>query len=250
MYFRKCNPVTEVNFILFSRKIMALLISSSLVAGTAAPVFAAAVSSPLATSSPQVTVGSAATVFKYRLTKYDVINIVIIGVADNYFNDIMIGPDGYVNLPYAGNVRLAGLTINEATDLLTAKLGEYIKIPSMSVMVKQYGPRKVYVMGEVGKSGVYELSPDYMNVFAALSSAGGITKRGRPKHVCIVRMVDGQVKMQEINFDRFIEKQDSTQNPTLQDGDMIYVPKSNKIDLSEDVMPILNGIGLYKSLTN
>lgn len=234
---------------MFSRKVIALLISGSLAMGTTAPVYAATLSSSPTHYSVQIQAGSEPSVLKYRLTKYDVINIVIIGVADNYFNDIMIGPDGYVNLPYAGNVELAGLTIPEATQLLTEKLGEYIRIPSMSLMVKQYGPRKVYVMGEVGKPGVYELSPDYMNVFAALSSAGGITKRGRPKHVGVVRMVDGQVKLKEINFDQFIEKQDASQNPVLQDGDMVYVPKSDKIILSEDIMPIIGGIAVFKSIT-
>lgn len=213
---------------------------------------------------------------EYKLSKYDVINIVIVGFSDKYinstyslpdtdgsankktsseqttdgFNDIMLGPDGYVNLPYAGTVKLAGLTVAEATTVLTQKLGEYIKIPSMAVMIKQYGPRKVYVMGEVTQQGIYSLSSDYMNVFAALSSAGGIKKKGRPKHIALVRMVNGKVHLREINFDNFVKKQDSSQNVILQDGDMIYVPKSNKIDLQEDIMPIVSSVALVRSITN
>lgn len=189
---------------------------------------------------------------EYRLSKYDVINVVVIGLPENSsgFSDIMVGPDGYANLPYAGTVKLSGLTIPEVTELLRGKLGEYIRIPSMAVMIKQYGPRQVYVMGEVAKQGIYSLNSEYMNVFAALSSAGGITKRGRPKHIAVVRMVDGQMQMQEVNFDRFIEKQDGSQNVALQDGDMVYVPRSNKIDLNEDIMPIVSMFGLYRSLTN
>jgi len=214
---------------------------------------------------------------EYQLSKYDVLNIVIVGFSDQYFNntsydipnttgqindtlgqtkttnglnDILIGPDGYVNLPYAGTVKLAGLTVSQATAILTEKLGVYIKIPSMAVMVKQYGPRKVYVMGEVAKQGIYSLSSEYMNVFAALSSAGGITKRGRSKHITVVRTVDNKIQTLEVNFDRFIEKQDGTQNTLLQDGDMVFVPRSNKIDLNEDVMPLLNMYGLYHTLIN
>lgn len=189
---------------------------------------------------------------EYRLSKYDVINVVVIGMPENSngFSDIMVGPDGYANLPYAGTVKLAGLTIPETTELLRGKLGEYIKIPSMAVMIKQYGPRQVYVMGEVAKQGIYSLGSEYMNVFAAISSAGGITKRGRPKHIAVVRMVDGQMQMQNVNFDRFIEKQDASQNAKLQDGDMVYVPRSNKIDLGEDIMPLINMFGVYKTITN
>ncbi|MEN6619954.1 MAG: polysaccharide biosynthesis/export family protein [Smithella sp.] len=188
---------------------------------------------------------------EYHLSKYDVINIVIIGFPDAAgFSDIMIGPDGYVNLPYAGTLHLAGMTIPEATEVLTEKLGEYIKIPGMAVMVKQYGPRKIYVMGEVVKQGLYSLSSDYMNIFAALSSAGGVTKRGRPKHIAVVRTIDGKVYMQEVNLDRFVEKQDGSQNVILQDGDIVYVPKSNKIDLYEDIMPLVGVYATYKSITN
>ena len=248
---------------MFLRKIIgyALLICIA----TAVPTYAATV--------PVVVPSEMKAINEYRLSKYDVLNIIIIGFSDGAFsstnstsyetsdtigqtrtsnslNDIVIGPDGYVNLPYAGTVKLAGLTISEANVLLKQKLGEYIKIPSMAVMVKQYGPRKVYVMGEVTKQGIYSLSSEYMNVFAALSSAGGITKRGRPKHIAVVRMVDGKMQMQEVNFDRFIEKQDGSQNASLQDGDMVYVPRSNKINIAEDIMPIVNTFAVYRSLTN
>ena len=187
---------------------------------------------------------------RYKLSKYDVLNIVVVGFSgvDVVPSGIGIGPDGYVNLPYVGSIKLAGLTIPEATEVLTEKLSEYVKIPSLSVMVTAYGPRKIYVMGEVGKPGIYSLGSDYMNIFAAISSAGGITKRGRPKHIAVVRVVDGKVQMQEVNFDRFVTKQDASQNKILQDGDMVYVPKSGRIDLNEDIMPLANIYLLSRAL--
>jgi len=214
---------------------------------------------------------------EYKLSKYDMINIVVVGFADisltsgtSYvpdttgainttsrttmqnvggFNDVVLGPDGFVNLPLVGAIKLEGLTVAEASELLKMRLGEYIKIPSLSVMVKQYGLRQIYVMGEVAKPGIYALGSDYMNVFAALSSAGGITKRGRPKHIAVVRLVDGKVQLREVNFDRFIEKQDASQNAVLQDGDMVYVPKSNKIVLTEDIYPLVNMFMMARAIT-
>lgn len=206
----------------------------------------------------------------YRLSKYDVLNVVIVGFSDvdpfsnsvqtvgttevtrnsNSFDDIMIGPDGYVNLPYAGAIKLSGKTVSEATEVLTQRLGEYIKIPSMSVIVKQYGPRKVYVMGEVTKPGMYSLSSDYMNVFAALSSAGSVTKRGRTTQIAVVRVEDDKVNVQYVDIAKFIKKHDISQNVALKDGDMIYVPKSKKIDLAEDIMPLISSIALIKTLND
>lgn len=186
---------------------------------------------------------------EYRLSKYDVINVAILGFDEGNFKNIMVGPDGYVNLPYTGTVKLGGLTIPEATQLLKEKLGEYIKIPGMAVMVTQYGPRKVYVLGEVRTPGIHVLGWDNMNVIAALSDAGGIGIKGRPKHVAIVRQIGGKVQMQEVNFDRLVESADLTQNVALLDGDLVYVPKSNKIDLNTDIMPIVSTGLFFHQLT-
>jgi polysaccharide export outer membrane protein len=155
-----------------------------------------------------------------------------------------------VNLPYAGSVYLSGLTISEATTLLTEKLGQYIKIPGMTIMITSYGPRQIYVMGEVSKPGIYELRWDRMNIISALSSAGGIGLRGHPKHVQVVRMVNNQIETKEINFKKLLQKGDLTQNLELRDGDLIYVPNSGRIDFNTDILPFVNLYLLYKAATN
>lgn len=195
--------------------------------------------------------GAGQLIDEYRLSKYDVINVMVVGFPDGIgVNDIMVGPDGYVQLPYAGMVKLAGLTIQEATALISEKLGEYIKIPSLSVMIKTYGPRKVYVMGEVVKPGIYELTIDSMNVYAAVSSANGVATHGRPKHIQVLRSIGDTMYYKEVNIDAFIKKHDLSQNLALQDGDIVYVPASNKIDLKEDIMPYISIYGVYRGLTN
>ncbi len=187
----------------------------------------------------------------YRLAKYDVVNLAIIGYPDEpWMNNITVGPDGFISLPYTGGVKLAGLTLDEATAVLKAKLSEYIIIPELAIVVKQYGPRQVYVMGEVEREGIYTLSADKMNVFAALSSAGGIAPKGRPKHISIVRVAGSEVLVKEINFDAFVKKQDVSQNVRLQDGDMVYVPKSGKVLLAQDVLPILTTWAIVRDATD
>ena len=188
---------------------------------------------------------------EYRLSKYDVINVMVVGFPDGIgVNDIMVGPDGYVQLPYAGMVKLAGLNIQEATALISEKLAEYIKIPNLSVMIKTYGPRKIYVMGEVKKPGIYPLAIDSMNVYAAISSAEGVATHGRPKHIQVLRSIGDTMYYKEVNIDAFIKKHDLSQNLALQDGDIVYVPASNKIDITEDILPLVSLYGVYRGLTN
>lgn len=187
----------------------------------------------------------------YRLYKYDTISVKIIGFKDAQgLDNIMIGTDGYVNLPYAGSVKLAGLTVEEAKQILTAKFGKYIKIPDMSVMVNSYGPRKVQVLGEVNNPGTVELASDDMNITSAISKAGWVTTYGRIKKVQAIRIIDGVMYVKEANIKNYIEKRDVSQNFALEDGDILYIPKSNKIDFHQDILPLLNVYNTYKAITD
>lgn len=186
----------------------------------------------------------------YRITKYDVLDLSIVGFPDeNWMSQLVVGPDGYVNLPYTGSIKLAGLTIPEAANVLKGKLSEYLSIPELAVIIKQYGPRQVYVMGAVNKEGIYSLPSDKMNVFAALSSAGGITPKGRAKHIAVVRVVGDTVLMKEVNFDAFVKTQDIAQNLWLQDGDMVYVPESGKLIFEKEILPVLTSTAVIYNYT-
>lgn len=153
-------------------------------------------------------------------------------------------------IPYAGSVKLAGLTIEEAKQVLTAKFGKYIKIPDMSIIVTNYGPRKVQVLGEVNAPGTVELASDDMNVLAAISKAEWVTTYGRIKKVQVIRIDDGVMYVKEANIKDYIEKHDISQNFALEDGDIIYIPKSNKIDFHKDVLPLINVYSTYRALTD
>ena len=87
----------------------------------------------------------------YRLTKYDVLSIQIVGFTsfessdatqNSGLNNVVIGPDGYVQLPYAGSIKIAGLTLDEAKDLISDRLRTYLRFPDLSIIVKTYGERK------------------------------------------------------------------------------------------------------------
>ena len=187
----------------------------------------------------------------YRLYKYDTISIRIIGYKDAQgLDDIMIGTDGYVNLPYAGSVKLSGLTIEEAKTVLMQKFSKYLKIPDMSIIVTSYGPRKVQVLGEVNNPGTVELASDDMNVTNAISKAGWVTTYGRIKKAQVIRIIDGTMYVKEANIKNYIEKHDIAQNLALEDGDIVFIPKSNKIDFHQDILPLLNVYNTYKAITD
>ena len=187
---------------------------------------------------------------EYRLAKYDTINVMAMGYPNGIgIDDITIGADGMVRLPYSGNIRLAGLTLDEARDVIYDKLSDYFKFPELNIYLKSYGTRKVYVMGNVESPGIQEMNVDNMNVYAAVSSAGGVDKRGRSKHIQLIRQIDGVLYYREVNIDAFVKKHDLSQNIELEDGDIVYVPDSGKVLFNEDIVPYINVYATYKALT-
>ena len=187
---------------------------------------------------------------EYRLMKYDTINIMAIGFPNGIgIDDVTVGVDGMARLPYAGNIKLVGLTLDEARDLIHARLSEYFKLPELNVYMKSYGPRKVYVMGNVNAPGIKEMGVDSMNVYAAVASAGGVDNKGRSKHIQLIRQIDGVLYYREINLDAFVKKHDLSQNIELEDGDIIYVPDSGKIIFGQDIAPYISVYGTYRALT-
>ena len=187
---------------------------------------------------------------EYRLMKYDTINIMAIGFPNGIgIDDVTVGVDGMARLPYAGNIKLVGLTLDEARDLIHARLSEYFKLPELNVYMKSYGPRKIYVMGNVNAPGVKNMGVDSMNVYAAIASAGGVDNKGRSKHIQLIRQIDGVLYYREINLDAFVKKHDLSQNIELEDGDIIYVPDSGKVIFGQDIAPYITVYGTYRALT-
>ena len=187
---------------------------------------------------------------EYRLAKYDIITIMALGHTEDIGeNEITIGVDGMAALPYVGNVKLAGLTLDEARRVIYTKLSQYYKLPELNVSIKSYGARKVYVMGNVQLPGIKEMNVDNMNTYAAISSAGGVDNRGRSKHIQLIRQIEGVLYYREINIDDFVKKHDLSQNIQLEDGDIVYVPDSGKVIFNEDIAPYINIYATYRALT-
>jgi len=145
---------------------------------------------------------------------------------------------------------MEGLTLDEAKAVLMDSLTQYLRIPDLSLVITSYGPRKVYVMGEVNKPSIQDMAIDNMNAYAALATAGGWARKGRSTRIQIMRVVDGTMYYRTLNMKAYTVKHDLTQNVEIEDGDIIYVPRSNGIKFDTDVLPYVNAWALYKNLTD
>ncbi len=135
-----------------------------------------------------------------------------------------VGPQGDIVFPLCRKVEVGGLSANATAEKLRACLAAgYIRSPQVSVLIKEYNSKKIFVFGEVQRPGtfVYE---DGMTVIQAVTLAGGFTKSASQNSTSVTRIVDGQeIKLKIAVQDIALGKMP---NVVLKPGDIVFVPES------------------------
>ena len=176
---------------------------------------------------------------EYIMSPGDQLQIYVLGHPDisstraNTDSAYTVRPDGKLNFPLVGEIDINGLTVYEFTQLLTKELSEYIINPQITVNVAKLGTTRVFVMGEVNKQGMYELTKSH-RVLDALGAAGGFTQKAAKKDVYLVRNTGRPEEIvQKLNINNFLRKGDVTQNLVLHEGDCLYLTSNHKITLQD-----------------
>jgi polysaccharide export outer membrane protein len=122
--------------------------------------------------------------------------------------EIRVPEDGYVPYPLLGNLKVAGLSVLELDSMITYDLGErYVKNPIVTVEVKEYRQRSIYVTGEVRRPGGYPYEIG-MTVRKAISLAGGFTEKATQSKINLTRIVDGKEVTVPVSIDDVVQVED------------------------------------------
>ena len=135
-----------------------------------------------------------------------------------------IGPQDDIIFPLCKRVVVGGLTANGAAEKLRACLADgFMRNPQVSVLVREFNSKKVFVFGEVQKPGTFPFQ-DGMTIVQAVTLAGGFTRSAAQNSTSITRLVNGQEVKVKVNVqDIALGK---APNVTLEPGDIVYVPES------------------------
>ncbi len=127
--------------------------------------------------------------------------------------------------------------------------GDTIFIPSLAQSKQQ-----VYVLGEVGKAGIVEFTGD-ISFLDAISKAGGLTPDAYLPDIRVLRANRKQPEILAVNFQRFLEKGDLTQNIALANKDIIIIPSTpvanwNKFiaDISPSITLLLEPVSIAQQI--
>lgn len=159
-----------------------------------------------------------ATPANYRLGAGDVVIIDVWGASQETFQKT-ISPDGVVTIEGVGPIKLAGLSVSEATSRLRSQLGRYYSDCQVSLSLGENRSIVVQVMGEVVMPGTYTLS-SLSSAFNALYAAGGINEVGTLRDIRVYR--GGRV-LANIDVYDYLVNGNSRGDVRLQDNDVIIV---------------------------
>ena len=167
-----------------------------------------------------------------------------------------VQPDGRIVLPLLGPVMAADRTIYELEDAITEAYGSQLLRPQVQVSVKATTPLKVFVGGEVGNPGVYDMPGD-VDALRAVIQAGGFKSSSKRSQVVIIRRgPDGRAMLRTADLLKgMINPGSGVDQIPLRRFDIVYVPRSGAAETGlfmqqyfRDLLPVsfsyaVNGVG-------
>jgi len=162
----------------------------------------------------------------YKIQAGDLIEITVFKETD-MSRTARISGNGTITFPLAGNLKLADLSVPEAESFLAEKLSEFLIKPQVTVLIKEYGNKQIYVLGEVKKPGSIQLPVERrLTVLEAITLAGGFTDLAAPDRTKVLRNANGQNLNIPVEISRITKQGDKSADIFLEPNDTVYIPQS------------------------
>lgn len=111
-------------------------------------------------------------------------NMSYINQGGMYLFGYTVSDSGYVQIPFLGNIAVAGKTLPEAEMAIQQAANQYLK---NAVVIARLAEFRYAVLGEVLQPGSKFYPGARLTIFQAIASAGDVTYSGRRRDVVIIR---------------------------------------------------------------
>jgi polysaccharide biosynthesis/export protein len=140
----------------------------------------------------------------------------------------LISPDGYIQLPLLGNIKVAGLTRTQLKEHITSLIlsKKLLVDPIVEIRFLNF---EVTILGEVGRPAVISVPSEKISLLKALAIAGDLTIYGKRDNIMLVREEGGIRKTRRLDISQasFL----NSEYYYLRPNDIVYV-EPNKLKLS------------------
>ena len=179
---------------------------------------------------------------QYRLFPGDQLDIGF-GSAPELNKTVTVQPDGRINLPLVDPQMAADRTVSELQLELGQAYAGVLLRPDVTVAVHAE-PLKVFVGGDVGKPGVYDMQGD-MDALRAIIEAGGFESSSNRGGVVIIRRGrGGRPMMKTVNLSVAANGAAPADLVPLRRFDIVYVPKTGLATFAADMSQLRDSLPL------
>lgn len=165
---------------------------------------------------------------RYTLGVDDVVQILVRSQPD-FSGLFVIGPEGYIQYNYVGDIQAAGLTKDELKAVLLDKLQRFVKYPEVSVAIREYRSKGVFVLGDVAQPGRHAIEGNSITLREALIKAGLPLETAALSRVRVIRfnpLKPEKPRTIKMNAKALLYGGDLTKDLELEAGDVVVVPRS------------------------
>ncbi len=179
---------------------------------------------------------------RYRLQPSDIIAVAF-RFTPEFNQTLTVQPDGFISLEVAGELKVAGLTLEEAKQAILQKCKGTLHDPVVNLTLTEFSKPYFIVNGQVGHPGKFDLRGN-MTVSDAIAIAGGFNPGARDSEVLLFRRVSPEMaEVKKIDLKQILRNGKIEEDVTLQASDSIYVSKS-AIGKLERFMTVAH-LGMY-----
>jgi len=164
---------------------------------------------------------------RYHLQPSDSINLAY-RYTPEYNESLALQPDGFVTIKLIGDVKLEGLTLDEARTAILTELKKRLNDPEITITLQDFVRPTYTVAGQVGSPGRYEIH-GRINAIEAIAIAGGFKNSAKHSQVILFRRISPEMAQTHV-LD--LKKLMNPAHPHLEEsvdiepGDLLVVPKS------------------------
>ena len=155
----------------------------------------------------------------YRLGVGDQLIVQLFGKENGEYA-LVVGRDGNVNFPRLGGITLAGLTFEDAQNLIETRISQQLIGVDSVVTLGRLRAINIFMSGEVSVPGAYSVSA-LTTISQALFQAGGVNQIGSLRDIQVRR--GGQIVSRFDVYDLLL-RGDVSDDIRLQSGDVVFVP--------------------------
>ena len=137
--------------------------------------------------------------------------------------EVVVRPDGKISFPLIGEINVSGRSVKDVQDEIGKRMEEFAPSAPVSVMAIKILSPKIFIVGKVGRPGMYVMF-ERMTVMQALALAGGFTPFSSTGDILILRDVNGKQQALRFDYDAAAKGKHLEQNILLDRGDTIVVP--------------------------